>query len=201
MTKKSRLTIILMVIMFVFLLAAVIFSSITVRGYHSALNAQGDEITNLQSQLSLAKANYEANQNQVVIEVQGVDMERKNRDDAVAQEFISTVTTWANVSEYQTMRNSLFETYGISTDSHFMTTFLPRRPQGLNETSGDANSTFDSMESICVSTNDAGDYTYVTEVTVKTAGALGGIGSAKCVFMYTVSEAGTLSNIDAYTYA
>ena len=202
MTKKSKITVALIVIFAILTLLVVIFTGMQKRQYASALEVQSNEIISLETQLALAKANYEANQNQVVTEVSGVNVERKQADDVVAREFISRVTTWADVSEYRTMRAEIVSEYGLDQNSYFLQSFLPIRPQGANESAGSVNSEFSSMDSICISADeDTGLYSYFTEVVVHTAGAQGGIGEAHCVFLYTVSADGELSNIEAYTYA
>ena len=86
MTKKSKITVALIVIFAILTLLVVIFTSMQKRQYASALEVQSNEITSSETQLSLAKANYEANQNQVVTEVSGVNVERKQADDVVARE-------------------------------------------------------------------------------------------------------------------
>lgn len=200
MTKKSKLTIILMVFVVVIALACVIFTNMNVRSYRSALSVQEDNILSLETQLSLAKANYEANQNQVLVEVSGVDLERKQADDEIARAFISKVTTWSDLATYTAMREEIVATYNLDESSYFLMAFLPLRPHGLNTSAGSVTSEFDSMESICVSMNeDTGTYSYFTKVSVLTAGQVGGIGTLNCVFLYSVSSDGVLSDIVAYT--
>lgn len=168
--------------------------------YTDQLAAQQTSIDTLTTQITLASAAQAANSNQAVHSATGMDMERKIRDDGIAEKFMSRVLTFTGYAEYQDMRKSVMADYGLTTQDQFVKSFLQSGQSAYGENADSLSSQYSDMTSMCYRVDeDTGMYYYFTKVNCIASGAYGGNGTVTSVFMYTVDADGNLANLQAYT--
>lgn len=174
-------------------------------GRSSTLKDQRTEITNLSNQVESQRASVQAGSSSVVQQTTGIDLERKDKDDAVIREFAKLVTTWSTHDEYTAMRAEVMEKYALSESSRFATVFLPSYGSitdgaGVEHNLIDYNKiscSYRGMKSI-VSGISGGQYSYFVIVTCA-GGRDGATSTFDVVFCCSVDGIGNISNLEAYT--
>ena len=169
----------------------------------SALAQQRSEITNLQNQVESQKASVQAGSSSVVQQVTGIDLARKDKDDAVIKEFAQLVTTWSTHEEYTAMRAEVMEKYSLAAASRFATVFLPSYGsitdgEGVEHNLIDYNHiscSYKGMKSI-VSGISGGQYSYFVIVTCA-GGRDGATSTFDVIFCCDVDGIGNISNLEA----
>lgn len=179
----------------------------------SELRNLDDEIQKQETALNQLNADAEAVDHEVVSEVSGLDMARVQSDDIKAEAFLKKVLTWGSYEEYNSIRESLMSEYDLTDDSDFMTTFLPAIPV-VEDADGNKYNVIDkalssgeelNLKFVSMTSHVTGivedSYSYFTEVSVSSNSVNGGTAIGRCIFEYTVSEDGKLSDLHGYTIA
>lgn len=195
------------------LLVVLIVSGVIRSSHRSELSAITREIQNTQTKIDQSEEVKKSVDRDVKIEVSGLDTARVQSDDKVAKDFLEKVLTWSSYQEYQDVRDYIAQEYELNDSSTLLQTFFPEievvtDPDGneyniidaMRQSGEPLNLEFVGMDSHV--TNISGtDYSYFTEVTVSSTANNGGMATGRCIFLYTVSEDGELSNLHAYTVA
>lgn len=168
------------------------------------------EIQDVQTQIEQQSAMNTASNQKVKSEVSGLDMARVNSDDKKAEAFFEKVLTWSSLDEYEKARESVISEYGLSDATDFLDVFFPENTVAVDDNgnivdsdlmSGEVlNMQYVSMISHVTGIIDS-DYQYFTEVTVSSKAQNGGAATGSCVFLYTITEDGTIKDLSAYVVA
>lgn len=194
--KKHKGSVVLTVFLVLVTIVGAIVLSINTNRYLDVLDAQSQEITNLETQVKLAKANYDANANNIIQSVTGIDVSRKHQDDEAAAKLFELVHTWTGSEEFNKMKEEVMVKYGLYSSDPFIHEFL-----GSSGVTSDMPSAYKDMRSICYHMDeDTGLYSYIAWVDAQTQSGSASA-SVTYVYMYTVNESGDLSGISAFTLA
>lgn len=195
----------------VVLVMMVAFSSVrnTNRQQISDITSQ---IQDVQTKIDQASATRTSIEKEVKVEASGLDTARVQTDDKVAKDFFEKILTWSTYEEYEGVRNRLIQEYDLG-ESTLLSTFFPEI-EIVKDSDGNEYNLMDAMQASGEPLNlefvdmtshvtkiAGSDYSYFTEVTVSSTAQNGGMATGECVFVYTVDENGTLSNLQAYTVA
>lgn len=178
----------------------VIYSKMSSSNYDALLAEQRETMGDLQATIDSSDKEATVSAQNVVSVLTGVDYDRMADDKAVAEELVSMVTTWSNWDEYDSARNKLMETYGLTEEDSFVTTFMPKVGKGspknpdynMIDASG-WNMKFDGMDQYLVKI-DGDKYTYLSNVTMRSTYNDRSATSSAMV-MYTIDGEGKVSDL------
>lgn len=200
--RKYMVMIICIIVVVFLLIGNAIISSVY---YNSELKSLDTQKLKLQTQLEQQNADMLQVNNHVVSDVLGYDAGRVKTDDMAAEKFFKLAFTWKSYSDYESVRNSIVDKYGLSLDSDFMKTLFPDvivKDADGNEYNvldvSAANMKYDSMKSHLVGVNND-VYSYFTEVNVS-AESYDSTSVGHIIFIYDVFKKGELnvSTMKAY---
>lgn len=167
-----------------------------VRSLERELSAQQTEMADLGNQISVKRTQVNQGTQGVATQVTGIDLARVQKDNEIAKELISKVTTWSSQAEYDALREEMMLTYHLEARDRFMSTFLPAT------TDIDAlqlNCHYSNMKAM-VSNIAGAKYSYFTVVTASGSRS-GATASFNFIMTYDIDGNGNLSNLSAYTLA
>lgn len=182
--------------------------------WESNLLVQEREIYSMQNDIEAKKLTVTEKEHVVIRDTTGLDYERVQKDDAIAEEFLKHVMSWDNYNQYQTIRKECIDEYGLDEDSGFLQVFLPEVPlmrtndgktynmidDGDIEHPSGLNIKYEGMSSR-VSGISTDSYSYFTIVDWSTQDEKGREAMAQAVFTYDVNGDGDILNVDAYAIA
>ena len=172
-----------------------------------ALLAQQDEKVELQNRIDQLSVENNTQITKVKAQANGIDVNRVENDDRVAEELMETVFTWKSYDEYNEIRNTLMNKYQLSNDSSFMQTFMPEiynevlDGKNYNRIDvGGYNISFNDMTSYVVSIDENTKvYEYFTIVDVTSKSENGGSSDYSLALQYKVTDSGQIMNLNGYT--
>lgn len=172
-----------------------------------ALLAQQDEKVELQNRIDQLSVENNTQITKVKAQANGIDVNRVENDDKVAEELMETVFTWKSYDEYNEIRNTLMNKYQLSNDSSFMQTFMPEiynevlDGKNYNRIDvGGYNISFNGMTSYVVSIDEKTKvYEYFTIVDVTSKSENGGSIDYSLALQYKVTDSGQIMNLNGYT--
>ena len=172
-----------------------------------ALLAQQDEKIELQNRIDQLSVENNTEITKVKAQANGIDADRVETDDRVAEELMETVFTWKSYDEYNEIRNTLMNKYQLSNDSSFMQTFMPEiynevlDGKNYNRIDvGGYNISFNGMTSYVVSIDeDTKVYEYFTIVDVTSKSENGGSSDYSLALQYKVTDGEQIMNLTGYT--
>lgn len=172
-----------------------------------ALLAQQDEKVELQNRIDQLSVENNTQITKVKAQVNGIDVNRVENDDKVAEELMETVFTWKSYDEYNEIRNTLMNKYQLSNDSSFMQTFMPEiynevlDGKNYNRIDvGGYNISFNDMTSYVVSIDENTKvYEYFTIVDVTSKSENGGSSDYSLALQYKVTDGEQIMNLTGYT--
>ena len=172
-----------------------------------ALLAQQDEKVELQNRIDQLSVENNTQITKVKAQANGIDVNRVENDDKVAEELMETVFTWKSYDEYNEIRNTLMNKYQLSNDSSFMQTFMPEiynevlDGKNYNRIDvGGYNISFNDMTSYVVSIDENTKvYEYFTIVDVTSKSENGGSIDYSLALQYKVTDGEQIMNLTGYT--
>ena len=172
-----------------------------------SLLAQHDEKVELQNSIDQLSVENNTQITKVKAQANGIDVNRVENDDKVAEELMETVFTWKSYDEYNEIRNTLMNKYQLSNDSSFMQTFMPEiynevlDGKNYNRIDvGGYNISFNNMTSYVVSIDEKTKiYEYFTIVDVTSKSENGGSIDYSLALQYKVTDSGQIMNLNGYT--
>ena len=172
-----------------------------------SLLAQQDEKVELQNRIDQLSVENNTQITKVKAQANGIDVNRVENDDKVAEELMETVFTWKSYDEYNEIRNTLMNKYQLSNDSSFMQTFMPEiynevlDGKNYNRIDvGGYNISFNNMTSYVVSIDEKTKvYEYFTIVDVTSKSENGGSIDYSLALQYKVTDSGQIMNLNCYT--
>ena len=172
-----------------------------------ALLAQQDEKIELQNRIDQLSVENNTQITKVKAQANGIDVNRVETDDRVAEELMETVFTWKSYDEYNEIRNTLMNKYQLSNDSSFMQTFMPEiynevlDGKNYNRIDvGGYNISFNDMTSYVVSIDENTKvYEYFTIVDVTSKSENGGSIDYSLALQYKVTDSEQIMNLNGYT--
>ena len=172
-----------------------------------ALLAQQDEKVELQNRIDQLSVENNTQITKVKAQANGIDVNRVENDDKVAEELMETVFTWKSYDEYNEIRNTLMNKYQLSNDSSFMQTFMPEiynevlDGKNYNRIDvGGYNISFNGMTSYVVSIDENTKvYEYFTIVDVTSKSENGGSSDYSLALQYKVTDSEQIMNLNGYT--
>ena len=172
-----------------------------------ALLAQQDEKVELQNRIDQLSVENNTQITKVKAQANGIDVNRVENDDKVAEELMETVFTWKSYDEYNEIRNTLMNKYQLSNDSSFMQTFMPEiynevlDGKNYNRIDvGGYNISFNGMTSYVVSIDENTKvYEYFTIVDVTSKSENGGSSDYSLALQYKVTDGEQIMNLTGYT--
>lgn len=194
------------------LISIIVFLSIK-GGYEQEESDIMREIQAVQTKIDQSGEQKKAVEKEVKMEVSGLDTSRVQTDDKAAKDFFEDILSWSSYEEYQAVRERITNEYDLDDSSTLLVNFFPEievvtDPDGneyniidaMRQSGEPLNLSFVDMSSYVINISGT-DYSYFTEVTVSSTANNGGMATGRCIFLYTVSEDGQLSNLHAYTVA
>ena len=172
-----------------------------------SLLAQQDEKVELQNRIDQLSVENNTQITKVKAQANGIDVNRVENDDKVAEELMEMVFTWKSYDEYNEIRNTLMNKYQLSNDSSFMQTFMPEiynevlDGKNYNRIDvGGYNISFNNMTSYVVSIDEKTKvYEYFTIVDVTSKSENGGSIDYSLALQYKVTDSGQIMNLNCYT--
>ena len=172
-----------------------------------SLLAQQDEKVELQNRIDQLSVENNTQITKVKAQANGIDVNRVENDDRVAEELMETVFTWKSYDEYNEIRNTLMNKYQLSNDSSFMQTFMPEiynevlDGKNYNRIDvGGYNISFNGMTSYVVSIDENTKvYEYFTIVDVTSKSENGGSSDYSLALQYKVTDGEQIMNLTGYT--
>lgn len=172
-----------------------------------SLLALQDEKVELQNRIDQLSVENNTQITKVKAQANGIDVNRVENDDKVAEELMETVFTWKSYDEYNEIRNTLMNKYQLSNDSSFMQTFMPEiynevlDGKNYNRIDvGGYNISFNNMTSYVVSIDEKTKvYEYFTIVDVTSKSENGGSIDYSLALQYKVTDSGQIMNLNGYT--
>jgi len=172
-----------------------------------ALLAQQDEKVELQNRIDQLSVENNTQITKVKAQANGIDVNRVENDDKVAEELMEMVFTWKSYDEYNEIRNTLMNKYQLSNDSSFMQTFMPEiynevlDGKNYNRIDvGGYNISFNDMTSYVVSIDENTKvYEYFTIVDVTSKSENGGSSDYSLALQYKVTDGEQIMNLTGYT--
>ena len=172
-----------------------------------SLLAQQDEKVELQNRIDQLSVENNTQITKVKAQANGIDVNRVENDDRVAEELMETVFTWKSYDEYNEIRDTLMNKYQLSNDSSFMQTFMPEiynevlDGKNYNRIDvGGYNISFNDMTSYVVSIDENTKvYEYFTIVDVTSKSENGGSIDYSLALQYKVTDSGQIMNLNGYT--
>ena len=172
-----------------------------------ALLAQQDEKIELQNRIDQLSVENNTEITKVKAQANGIDADRVETDDRVAEELMETVFTWKSYDEYNEIRNTLMNKYQLSNDSSFMQTFMPEiynevlDGKNYNRIDvGGYNISFNDMTPYVVSIDENTKvYEYFTIVDVTSKSENGGSSDYSLALQYKVTDGEQIMNLTGYT--
>ena len=172
-----------------------------------SLLAQQDEKIELQNRIDQLSVENNTQITKVKAQANGIDVNRVENDDKVAEELMETVFTWKSYDEYNEIRNTLMNKYQLSNDSSFMQTFMPEiynevlDGKNYNRIDvGGYNISFNGMTSYVVSIDENTKvYEYFTIVDVTSKSENGGSSDYSLALQYKVTDGEQIMNLTGYT--
>ena len=172
-----------------------------------SLLAQQDEKVELQNRIDQLSVENNTQITKVKAQANGIDVNRVENDDKVAEELMEMVFTWKSYDEYNEIRNTLMNKYQLSNDSSFMQTFMPEiynevlDGKNYNRIDvGGYNISFNGMTSYVVSIDENTKvYEYFTIVDVTSKSENGGSSDYSLALQYKVTDSGQIMNLTGYT--
>ena len=172
-----------------------------------SLLAQEDEKVELQNRIDQLSVENNTQITKVKAQANGIDVNRVENDDKVAEELMQTVFTWKSYDEYNEVRNTLMNKYQLSNDSSFMQTFMPEiynevlDGKNYNRIDvGGYNISFNNMTSYVVSIDEKTKvYEYFTIVDVTSKSENGGSIDYSLALQYKVTDSEQIMNLNGYT--
>lgn len=190
---------IIVIITAILALATLAWSTSTANSRSDTLKAQEAQILQLQQSLDSSQTTSDEEYVETIkIISNGMDINRKRKDDGLVNGLFKTAFTWNGLNEYLAQRNDVKNRYGIDKDSQFLTEFLPGEDQGVVRKDEDGathkivddgvNSSYDGMRSYVTSV-DGTIYNYIAFVK-STARSKDGTGSSTMnyVVRYTINN-------------
>ena len=172
-----------------------------------SLLAQQDEKVELQNRIDQLSVENNTQITKVKAQANGIDVNRVENDDKVAEELMETVFTWKSYDEYNEIRDTLMNKYQLSNDSSFMQTFMPEiynevlDGKNYNRIDvGGYNISFNNMTSYVVSIDEKTNvYEYFTIVDVTSKSENGGSIDYSLALQYKVTDSEQIMNLNGYT--
>ena len=172
-----------------------------------SLLAQEDEKVELQNRIAQLSVENNTQITKVKAQANGIDVNRVENDDKVAEELMEMVFTWKSYDEYNEIRNTLMNKYQLSNDSSFMQTFMPEiynevlDGKNYNRIDvGGYNISFNNMTSYVVSIDEKTKvYEYFTIVDVTSKSENGGSIDYSLALQYKVTDSEQIMNLNGYT--
>ncbi len=172
-----------------------------------SLLAQQDEKVELQNRIDQLSVENNTQITKVKAQANGIDVNRVENDDKVAEELMEMVFTWKSYDEYNEIRNTLMNKYQLSNDSSFMQTFMPEiynevlDGKNYNRIDvGGYNISFNDMTSYVVSIDENSKvYEYFTIVDVTSKSENGGSSDYSLALQYKVTDDEQIMNLTGYT--
>lgn len=170
-----------------------------------SLNEQRTEYTNLENRKSVLEAKGSLVQTKVVKKQTGVDMERMENDIKAGKKLLQRVLTWNTGKGYNEMRRLVMREYGLKEGDPFVLTYLPVIEDNVSADGkhynyideAKLNVKYESAE-IVLNEVKGNKNEYFAFVMFSSKTKTGEKGYAKSVFLFTVDQAGNLSNLRAY---
>lgn len=194
------------------LISIIVFLSIK-GGYKQEESDIMREIQAVQTKIDQSGEQKKAVEKEVKMEVSGLDTSRVQTDDKAAKDFFEDILSWSSYEEYQAVRERITNEYDLDDSSTLLVNFFPEIEvvtdldgneyniiDAMRQSGEPLNLSFVDMSSYVINISGT-DYSYFTEVTVSSTANNGGMATGRCIFLYTVSEDGQLSNLHAYTVA
>lgn len=103
--------------------AAVTYGVVTIN-QQLELDAQAQEIADLEAQMRAQVSGAKSDQQAVVDNALGTSAERVAEDTEAITEFLGLVTSWGSGKEYTEARESVMRRYGLDPRSQFMSTYF-----------------------------------------------------------------------------
>lgn len=205
------------IVSIVFLGIASVVSNFDVNAIQKQIDEQQSELHDLENELEVKRNSAAQSEKKFVESMTGLDIDRVEKDDEIAKDFVSKVVTWSDGASYDAIREEIMKTYGLAADSDFMTVFLPEnikvtQPDGsvLNYIDSQNalveaglsnqayNAQYESMESYVTDIR-SGTYSYFTFVTWSSSNPAGADAMTTNIMTYDIDSDGTVSNIHGYT--
>ena len=172
-----------------------------------SLLALQDEKVELQNRIDQLSVENNTQITKVKAQANGIDVNRVENDDKVAEELMEMVFTWKSYDQYNEIRNTLMNKYQLSNDSSFMQTFMPEiynevlDGKNYNRIDvGGYNISFNNMTSYVVSIDEKTKvYEYFTIVDVTSKSENGGSIDYSLALQYKVTDSGQIMNLNGYT--
>lgn len=196
---SDRNLLVVIIVLILAVIAGCMFMEYRISVYQNSLVRQNAQLTQLENDLAVKKAQADASKDQVIQQATGMSAERKSKDDKIAYDFMFDVLTWNGASEFNSKRTEIMEKYKLGANDRFMNVFLAPMPYTA-DTADMYNCQLSSMSSL-VSGISGTDYSYFSEVEAIARGPNGVTSTLHLIFMYTIDADGNISNLDAFDAA
>lgn len=172
------------------------------------ISSQQRELNDIKNQLEIQRIAKDASEKKLIQDTTGLDVNRVNSDNDIAKEFVSMIFTWDSSKDYDSIRLSMVNDYGISADSDMLTVLFPEdvkvvQPDGsvlsYIDTHG-RNCQFEKMDTYVAGIN-VGVYSYFAFVTWSSSDSDGNEAMSTAVLTYDIDSDGNFSNVNGYTIA
>ena len=166
-----------------------------------ALSVKRSEIAQLENQLALAKNRTDTKTTEFAIKNTGVDENRQHRDEGIISDFLTKVGTWNSYESYMAARDSIMSEYGLTEDSDFMKSFMPK----INNRTDDAGNNYNKIDTFGLNVkftdnvtyllSIADDYAYLSEAYMESKDDEGGEGRTRMVLLFNITKDGKISSV------
>lgn len=190
---------IMICILYLFVLM-VIYNGIS-KNALNAVSVKQNDVTQLENQLMLAKNRMDTKKTEFTIKNTGVDENRLHRDEGIISNFLTKVGTWDSYDSYMKARDSIMAEYGITEDSDFMRSFMPK----INNRTDDAGNNYNKIDTFGLNIKFTGnttyllsiseDYSYLSEAYMESRDDEGGEGRTRMVLLFSITPNGKLSSV------
>lgn len=193
-----------LIIVAVLALMAVVSTATTVNTHKRNITAQQEKITHLRSELAIKEADSAKKTEEATQKATGVEGQRKQKDDAAADELFKVLFSWSDYASYMKNRATLVETYKLSESDPVLKTFMPKVEDRADSAgkhynqidSNKMNSAFVKSTTRVVSIGGT-DYRYFAVVEASTTGTASSTEKVSSFYMlnYTVNADGKISKL------
>lgn len=195
---------IFVIITFVIFMGALIFWSNATGSRNQALDAQKEQIMDLENQIAKMRITLNQQQTELVYDATGLDIVKADKHEDIIEEFLRMVCTWDSWEDYMSAREKTMQKYGFPEDGPFMKTFMPEVPNKQSEDGTNYNRidtyglnlSYSDVEVYVTGINEA-QYDYFAIAKMNTSDNEGGNQSSYATFRYAIDEEGNIQNMCA----
>lgn len=202
----SKRVFLIFVIPVVIVVAGFAYGMMATGGMGSQIASQQNQIATLRKNIDDVNAKYNAVDDKIeaIDQATGVDRDQMLDDEKVIGEFLSDTCVWSNFDEYAAARDRAISKWGLSEDSMFLSSFMPKfEKAGENAGNPDynyvdalgLNMTVDNVMCYLSSMDADGTYHYFVEADLGSS-SYGKHSSTRTLFVCGVTADGKLVDAD-----